>query len=201
MADSDAVGPISETLWASWMEWQNASLYATWRRDNPGEDDKLRAYWNHGGDPPVLATATGKAYVLEAQSYWGVMPIEKKLYVGPLGKGTAARLAVPAYEHPQSWNGWASVDLRCEKGEPIYAVEDGKIPNVYADNVDTPVAGAVKVPYDGSVSKLRWGYAHVTRSGQYEKLQQGEQIGTCAGETLHFCGSNFNELMLLVYST
>jgi hypothetical protein len=183
---------IAKMLWASWQTWQDANLYATWRRDNPGEDDQLRRYWNHGGDVPQLATATGRAYVQEAEAYWKALELPLP-YFPPLGGTTASLVLVCPSEHPKSWNSWPSVDLKASKGAPVYAVEAGKIPNIYPDDVDGNTTPGVKFTFSG-VSGKQWGYAHVIRETQYEKVEAGAQLGTASGDNLHFCGSNLSEL-------
>lgn len=59
----------------SWAKMQTASLYGKWKRQNPVEASKLEPYWASGGTAPVLATAFGKALVLEAQAYWSLTTI------------------------------------------------------------------------------------------------------------------------------
>lgn len=62
-----------DELTAAWAEWQNASLYQTWRRKNPGEAAKLDAY-RAGGARPTLATATGRALVDETAAWFASAP-------------------------------------------------------------------------------------------------------------------------------
>lgn len=61
----DAIG----LLLASKAELEASTLYAKWRRDNPGEAALADAYWNLGGTPPTLRTAFGKHLILEARAY------------------------------------------------------------------------------------------------------------------------------------
>jgi hypothetical protein len=199
VSESDATGPISQTLWDSWMEWQKANLYATWRRDNPGEDDKLRRYWNHGGDIPQLATATGKAYVLEAEGYWQAVSVEAKSYAAPLAQAGTKVLVAPE-AHPKDWNGWPAFDLKTKKGEPVYAVADGKIPHSYPDDVDGGMPGAHKSAFDGK-DGLRWGYAHIiVTTMDRQEFKRGAQLGTAASDQIHFCCQNQVELCRAVYT-
>lgn len=56
----------------SWTEMQKASLYSTYKKQNKNEAAKVELYWANGGEVPVVATAFGKALVLEAQAYWSL---------------------------------------------------------------------------------------------------------------------------------
>jgi hypothetical protein len=192
-------GPISETLWTSWQTWKTASLYTKWAADNPGEDEKLRYYWNHEGAVPQLATATGKAYVLEANAYWQAVKTELKSYFAPLGPSTATKILVPPETHPKDWNGWPAYDLKTKPGDPVYAIDNGKIPHSYADDVDGGMEGAYKSAYD-SKSGLRWGYAHIiVASVERTEFNKGDVLGTAAGDNVHFCCQNEIELHRAIY--
>jgi len=49
---------------------QTATLYKTWKKQNPNEAGKAEAYWANGALPvPQLATAFGKSYVAAAEAY------------------------------------------------------------------------------------------------------------------------------------
>ena len=201
-------GPISQTLWESWQTWQKANLYATWRRDNPGEDDKLRSYWNHEGAVPQLATATGKAYVLEAQAYWEAVHVEAISYHAPLeveGWLAKAICGWPEGHADPHGNGFkAAYDFQTKPGTVIYAVEDGSCKHVYPDGIPEEggnVPGAQQFTMDGQ-SGNRWFYGHVLRSEDLpHRPLKGDPIGTTAGTLFHFSGSNGSELDRLVYST
>jgi len=56
-----------EASWAEWMVEKNdrgkLTQGGTWRRDNPGEWEKLRAYYDGKGERPSLGSRTGKQMV------------------------------------------------------------------------------------------------------------------------------------------
>ena len=206
----DWEGPISRTLWDSWQTWQKASLYQKWAKDNPGEDDKLRSYWNHEGAVPQLATATGKAYVGEANGYWQAVHTEALTYHAPLeciGWAAKSIVARPA-DHPSNahGNGWpAAYDYKTTPGTPIYAVEDGSCKHVYPDAVVEPggqVTGSQQFTIDG-MSGCRWFYAHILRPDDDlpHRVLKGDLVGRTASTLFHFSGSNASELDRCVYST
>jgi hypothetical protein len=203
-------GPVSQRLWESWQDWQAASLYQKWRKDNPGEDDQLRYYWNHEGAVPQLATATGKAYVGEAEGYWKACRAEELSYHSPLdvpGWLAKAIVAGPA-EHTTkpNGNGWqAAYDFTCSEGTVIYAVEDGSCKHVYPDGI--PEQGGMvpglsqQFTMDGQ-SGNRWFYGHVRRPPDLpHRPLKGDPVGVTAAELFHFSGNNASELDRLVYST
>jgi hypothetical protein len=189
----------SELLYASWRAWQNATLYKTWAKANPGEDDKLRAFWNHGDDAgvtaPTLATATGKALVLEAQAYWQAVADENaaaRIPVGPLPGYTAQRVTVAPDVHPKV-DGWVAADLSASPGTPVYAVETGKIPHV------TPGSGSFN--YD-ALSGVRYGYRGVEAVPNVSrKPERGEQIATVIGNVLTLACSSPAALDRVLYTT
>lgn len=59
----------------SWTEMQTASLYQKYKSQNKNEAARVEAYWANGGTVPIVATAMGKALVLEAQAYWSLKEV------------------------------------------------------------------------------------------------------------------------------
>lgn len=49
---------------AFWSELGKATLYKNWKRDNPGEVQRLAAY-AAGGQAPTMSTAFGRALVTQ----------------------------------------------------------------------------------------------------------------------------------------
>lgn len=66
---------IHDDLTEAWAAWQNATLYKTWAKANPGENTRLLAYRNGTGPKPNLATPTGYALVEETAAWLASRPV------------------------------------------------------------------------------------------------------------------------------
>lgn len=59
---------IAALLLAHRAAFQHSTLFAKWKRDNPGECRRVEAYWD-GGPRPQPKTAFGAAYALAGEAY------------------------------------------------------------------------------------------------------------------------------------
>lgn len=95
---------IHDDLTEAWAAWQNATLYKTWAKANPGENARLLAYRNGTGPKPNLATPTGYALVEETAAWLASRPVTDLPPLPPIAndaivlrpKRGNSRMTVPA---------------------------------------------------------------------------------------------------------
>lgn len=51
---------------ALWLQLSKSSLYRSWARSNPGENDRIRAYW-HGGERPTGIRSAFGVFLVQAK--------------------------------------------------------------------------------------------------------------------------------------
>lgn len=67
-------GQIHKLL-AAKAAYEKSTLYAKWKRDNPGEYGRIEHYWQVGDRFPQTINAFGLAYALVADAYWDDQPV------------------------------------------------------------------------------------------------------------------------------